>query len=192
MKRYTPELETEMRAFYQSLSEKDRRRYAAIEARKLGYGGQSYIATVLGCERHSVATGGTELRDPAALEQPGIRQPGGGRKPSLESVPELEVTFLQVLRDHTAGSPTDEKIKWTNLTRREIIAGLKAHGLTVSATVVCQLLVKHDYRRRKAQKRAATGATEHREEQFRRIGELKTEYLAGPNPVLRMDTKKKS
>lgn len=192
MKRYTPELETEMRAFYQSLSEKDRRRYAAIEARKLGYGGHSYIATVLGCERHSVATGGAELRDPMALEQLGIRQPGGGRKPSLASVPELEATFLQVLRDHTAGSPTDEKIKWTNLTRREIIAGLKEHGLTVSATVVRQLLVKHDYRRRKAQKREATGTTEHREEQFRRLSELKTEYLAGPNPVISMDTKKKS
>jgi hypothetical protein len=192
MKHYTPELETEMRAFYQSLSEKDRRRYAAIEARKLGYGGHSYIATVLGCERHSVATGVAELRDPTALAQPGIRQPGGGRKPSLAVVPELEATFLQVLRDHTAGSPTDEKIKWTNLTRREIIAGLKEHGLTVSATVVRQLLVKHDYRRRKAQKQEATGTTEHRNEQFLRIGELKTEYLAGPNPVLSMDTKKKS
>ena len=47
MKRYTPELEAEMRAFYQSLSETGRRRYAAIESRKLGYGGHSYIATVL-------------------------------------------------------------------------------------------------------------------------------------------------
>ena len=32
-----------MRDFYDSLSEKDRRRYAAIEAEKLGYGGASYI-----------------------------------------------------------------------------------------------------------------------------------------------------
>ena len=37
---YTPALETEMRAFYESLSEKDRRRYAAIEVRKLATGGQ--------------------------------------------------------------------------------------------------------------------------------------------------------
>ena len=86
----------------------------------------------------------------------------------------------------------DEKIKWTNLTRREIIAGLKKAGITVSATVVRQLLVKHDYRRRKAQKRETTGTTEHRDEQFQRIAELKTEYLAGPNPVISMDTKKKS
>src|SRR4030095_7320336 len=33
---YSPTIEAQMRAFYQSLSEKDRRRYAAIEACKLG------------------------------------------------------------------------------------------------------------------------------------------------------------
>ena len=189
---YTPELETEMRAFYESLSEKDRRRYAAIEVRKLATGGQQYIARVLGCERHTIATGAADLAKPAALAQAGIRQSGGGRKASLTTIPELAATFLKVLCDHTAGSPLDDTIKWTNLTRREIIAGLKKAGLTVSATVVRQLLIKHNYRRRKAQKRAATGTTEHRDEQFQRIAELKQEYLAGPNPILSMDTKKKS
>ncbi len=191
MSRYEPEIEAEMRAFYHSLSEKDRRRYAAIEARKLGYGGHTYIAAVLGCERHTVATGVEELRDPSALEQPGIRQPGGGRKPSREVIPNLAETFLQVLRDHTAGSPTDETIKWTNLTRREIVTRLRERGITVSVTVVKQLLHQHDYRRRKAQKREPTGAVADRNEQFLRIAELKAEYLASPNPVLSMDTKKK-
>jgi hypothetical protein len=41
---YSSEIEAAMRGFYQSLSEKDRRRYAAIEAKKLGYGGISYMA----------------------------------------------------------------------------------------------------------------------------------------------------
>lgn len=191
MKRYIPEIEAGMRAFFQSLSEKDRRRYAAIEASKLGYGGQSYIAAVLGCERHTVATGIAELRDPAAFGLFGIRQPGGGRKPSLEVIPNLEETFLQVLRDHTAGSPTDEKIKWTNLTRSEIVTRLRECGITVSVTVVRQLLHKHDYRQRKAQKRAATGEVLDRDEQFQRIAELKAAYLASPNPIISMDTKKK-
>jgi len=191
MNRYTPEIEAEMRAFYHSLSEKDRRRYAAIETRKLGYGGHTYIAGVLGCERHTVATGVAELRDPAALAQPGIRQPGGGRKPSLAVIPDLEATFLQVLSDHTAGSPTEEKIKWTNLTRREIVVRLRERGIAVSVTVVKQLLLTHDYRRRKAQKRKATGESAHRDEQFLRIAELKAQYVASPNPVISMDTKKK-
>ncbi|MCW5969183.1 MAG: ISAzo13 family transposase [Blastocatellales bacterium] len=189
MTRYPLELEAEMRAFYDSLSEKDRRRYAAIESRKLGYGGHSYIARVLGCERHTVATGIAELRDPCALEQPGIRQPGGGRKPSLEVIPELEATFLKVLTEHTAGSPTDEKIKWTNLTRREIVAGLKQHGITVSVTVVKQLLLATITGAQGA-KREATGNVADRDKQFVRIAELKASYLAASNPVIKMDTKK--
>ncbi|MCA1837503.1 MAG: hypothetical protein LC674_01595, partial [Actinobacteria bacterium] len=41
------------REYYQSLSEKDRRRFAAIEAIKLGHGGIRYIANVLGCDPHT-------------------------------------------------------------------------------------------------------------------------------------------
>ena len=37
-------VEEGMIIFYDSLSEKDRRRYAAIEVQKLPYGGQKYIS----------------------------------------------------------------------------------------------------------------------------------------------------
>ena len=37
--RYESEVEERMRGFYQTLSEKDGRRYAALEARRLGRGG---------------------------------------------------------------------------------------------------------------------------------------------------------
>ncbi len=40
---YTPEIEAQMRNFYNSLSEKHRRLYAAVEAKKLGYGGITYM-----------------------------------------------------------------------------------------------------------------------------------------------------
>jgi len=43
MERYSAKLEQQMQRYYQSLSEQDRRRYAAIEALKLGHGGMSYI-----------------------------------------------------------------------------------------------------------------------------------------------------
>ena len=43
MDAYSPEIEHTMQRYYHSLSEKDRRRYAAIEAIKLGHGGISYI-----------------------------------------------------------------------------------------------------------------------------------------------------
>ncbi len=74
-------IEQNLRDFSETLSEKDRRRFAAIEARQLGYGGIDYLADVLGCSRRTIARGIDELdelsNDPAAGR---IRRPGAGRK----------------------------------------------------------------------------------------------------------------
>ena len=48
MNAYTPGIERMMKRLFDSLRENDRRRYAAIEATKLGHGGVEYIARVLG------------------------------------------------------------------------------------------------------------------------------------------------
>ena len=44
MDAYAPEIERKMKRLFDSLSEDDRRRYAAVEATKLGHGGIEYIA----------------------------------------------------------------------------------------------------------------------------------------------------
>jgi hypothetical protein len=43
-----PEIELTIKQFYDTLSEKDRRRYAGIEALRYGPGGRNYAAQVLG------------------------------------------------------------------------------------------------------------------------------------------------
>lgn len=155
MKPYPVKIEEMMRQFYTTLSEKDRRRYAAVEARKLGHGGVSYIARVLGCDRSTIQAGMKELDHlPEEKEMAGrVRKPGGGRKAYDERYPGIDEQFLAVLRDHTAGDPMREDVRWTNLNRREI-AGLLAreYQVQVSETVIGKLLKKHNYRRRKAQK----------------------------------------
>ena len=75
MEAYTPEIEATMREFYTSLNERDRRRYAGLEALKLGHGGQHYIARVLGCSRRTVRKGAQEvsgLSNQAIIEQIGF------------------------------------------------------------------------------------------------------------------------
>lgn len=193
MPTYSFAIEDQMRSFYQSLSEKDRRRYAAIEAAKLGRGGISYIARVLQCDRHTIRQGLEELDDSEALDQSRIRRPGGGRKPREEIIPELERAFLQVLQDHTAGSPMNQAIKWTNLTHQQIKDHLAYdHGIEISVTVVKRLLKAHGFVRRKAQKRTRTGEHSDRDAQFQKIANLKEQYLADGHPVMSIDTKKKS
>ena len=54
---YEKPVEVQMVNFYRSLSEKDRRRYAAVEAGKLGHGGVAYIARLFGCDPDTIRQG---------------------------------------------------------------------------------------------------------------------------------------
>jgi len=54
---YETSVEQEMRKFFNTLSEKDKRRYAAVETLKLERGGIAYIVKVLGCSRKTVKQG---------------------------------------------------------------------------------------------------------------------------------------
>lgn len=154
MKPYPLEIEGQMRAWYETLTEKEQRRYAGIEAVKLGHGGQRYIARVLGCSRSTVQAGIKELGD---LSEPNtrIRRTGGGRKRYDEQYPDLERHFEAVLVDYTAGDPMTEQIRWTNLSQQAIADRIAARsGIRVSPTVIRQLLDKQGYRQRKAQKKS--------------------------------------
>lgn len=190
---YTSEIEAHMRNFYHSLSEKDRRRYAAVEASKLGYGGITYICNLLTCDPATVARGIKELHIPLPEKEQGIRQAGGGRKSVLSTMDGLETAFLEVLKEHTAGSPMDETIKWTNLSRGEIAKRLTERGFSVSVTVVDQLLERHHFRPRQAFKaEAGKQQIPYRDDQFQNIEQLKEKYQTQGNPVMSMDVKKKS
>lgn len=192
---YPKEIELQMLKFYKNLSEKDRRRYAAIEANKLGFGGVTYLSGVFKCNHEVITRGKAELTlDVEDLENKNrIRKPGGGRKSILETRPAIGDAFLNVVEDSTAGSPMDESIKWTNLSRPAIALRLKEKGFSVSVTVVDQLLKKYNFRPRKAFKsEAGKKNISNRDEQFKNIDKLKAEYTADGNPVISMDVKKRN
>ena len=73
---YPAEVERMMTRLFDSLKESDRRRYAAIEAAKLGYGGVEYIATVLGCDPKTIRLGLSELEGEAELDTGRTRKRG--------------------------------------------------------------------------------------------------------------------
>jgi len=76
MSAYTPEVEAKMKRLFDSLRENDRRRYAAIEALKLGHGGTEYIARVLDCDPKTIRAGLAELEGEADLDTGRIRKKG--------------------------------------------------------------------------------------------------------------------
>jgi hypothetical protein len=86
--RFDPATERNMQDFFATLSEKDQRRFAALEARQLGFGGVKYVAELLNCSRRTIERGLADLddltNDPAAGQ---VRRPGAGRKKRLRPTP---------------------------------------------------------------------------------------------------------
>lgn len=77
MEAYAVDVEAKMKRLFGWLSEKDRRRYAAVEAAKLGHGGIEYIARLLACDPKTIRQG---LEDLEAAEDPAadrVRKKGG-------------------------------------------------------------------------------------------------------------------
>ena len=63
MQPYSAAVEHAMTTFYSSLREKDQRRYAAVEAEKLGHGGIDFISSLLGCDPKTIRQGQADLKD---------------------------------------------------------------------------------------------------------------------------------
>ncbi len=76
MDAYAPEIERMMKRLFDSLRENDRRRYAAIEATKLGHGGVEYIARILGCDPKTIRQGQAELEEEDDLDTGRVRKKG--------------------------------------------------------------------------------------------------------------------
>jgi hypothetical protein len=59
---YSSVVEKDMKTFYNSLNEKDKRHYASLESKKLCYGGITYISHLLGCDRSTIESGLEEFK----------------------------------------------------------------------------------------------------------------------------------
>ncbi len=191
-KTYSPEIERLLYQYYQSLSEKDRRRFAALEAIKLGHGGIRYIAKVLACDPQTVKDGMRELKqlpdDPAGSR---VRKPGGGRKKTEVKQVGLLQQVQDTIKDRIAGDPMRHDVVWTDLTPQEISQSLREHAVCAGPRIVRRILDGLGFARRQMLKVLPGGDSPHRDAQFRHLAHLIQEFLAAGNPVLSIDTKKK-
>jgi hypothetical protein len=76
MDSYSAKVEQQMSRLFRSLGERDRRRYAAVEAEKLGHGGLEYIAKLFGCDPKTIRRGIAELESEEALTSERQRKKG--------------------------------------------------------------------------------------------------------------------
>jgi len=125
------------------------------------------------------------------IKADGIRRSGGGRQYIEANYPEIHEVFLEIMSKHTAGSPMNERIKWSYLSQAEIVDKLEEKGITVSRFTVRKLLKTHRFKKRKMSKQKTIKEVEDRDKQFKNIAQLCKQYLKAGQAVISIDSKKK-
>jgi hypothetical protein len=172
------------------LNERQRRLFAASEARVAGRGGITAAARATGISIPTIRKGIAELRAGERLEPGRVRRPGGGRKRLTELDPTLLVDLERLVDADTRGDP-ESLLQWTSKSVRHLGDGLRELGHQVHFTTVAQLLRGLGYSLQANVKAREGKQHPDRDAQFRHINALAKTAIARHQPVISVDTKKK-
>jgi hypothetical protein len=142
-----------------------------------------------GMSRPTILKGIRELEQRKELPRERVRQLGGGRKRLEESDPGLQAALERIMEENTAGDPMS-LLRWTNKSTVRIAEELTRLGHSVSDETVRRRLAGMGYSLQANAKNLEESAAG-RDQQFRYINRQVKQYLAGQEPVLSVDTKKK-
>jgi hypothetical protein len=180
------------------LDERQRRTYAAVEAKVIGRGGISQVAAATGLARGTIMAGMQELEGktneffagatPAAAGS--VRRSGGGRKPLTHKDPTLVSDLLALVDPGTRGDP-ESPLRWSCKSLRVLAEELNAQGHTVSHVVVGELLKAQGFSLQGNAKVIEGNQSPDRDAQFQHINDTVAQALSEGRPVISVDTKKK-
>jgi transposase len=169
------------------LDERQRRLFAAAEAKAAGYGG---IAAVSRTTRIAASTIGRGLKDLARPPPGRVRRSGGGRKSLVAAHPRLLEDLNALVEPGARGDPMSP-LRWTCKSLRRLAAELKKLGHQISHTVVGELLKKQKFSLQANSKTREGADNPDRDAQFQFINDAVEAALAENQPVISVDTKKK-
>jgi hypothetical protein len=180
------------------LDERQRRTYAAVEAKVIGRGGVSQVAAATGLARGTIMAGMQELEGKvneffagATLAAAGsVRRSGGGRKPLTHKDP-TRVADLIALVDPGARGDPESPLRWSCKSLRVLAEELNAQGHTVSHVVVGELLKAQGFSLQGNAKVIEGNQSPDRDAQFQHINATVAQALSEGRPVISVDTKKK-
>ena len=180
------------------LDERQRRAFAAAEAKVLGRGGVAQVVAATGVSRNTIVAGMEELEGSTnefmtarALAAPGsTRRSGGGRKAATHKDPTLVPDLLALVESSSRGDP-QSPLRWTCKSLRVLADELKARGHAISHVVVGRLLKSQGYSLRANAKVIEGNQSPDRNAQFEHINASVATALAAGQPVISVDTKKK-
>ncbi len=171
------------------LDERERRLFAAAEARTAGYGGVSAVSRATGIARSTIDRGLKDLEasDPAP---PRVRRAGGGRPSLMATDPTLLEDLRRLIEPATLGDPM-RPLVWVSKSHAKLAAALRDLGHQVSASRIPRLLDQLHYRRQVNRKTKEGSHHPDRDAQFEHINQQVMAFQAAGEPVISVDTKKK-
>jgi transposase len=177
-------------AIVSELDERGRRRWAAAEARSLGWGGISAVAQATGLSDRTVRNGVNEIENPDLVPPNRQRRPGAGRPSREDEQPGLLKALDTLIDPGTRGDPMSP-LRWTCKSTRTLARELKARGFEVGSTKVSELLKTLGYSLQSNRKTIEGKQHPDRNAQFEHIArQVKARQRRG-QPAVSIDTKKK-
>ena len=177
-------------ALSRHLSERDRRLWAASEARAAGYGGIAAVSAATGIAASTIGRGLKELASADTLDVGRVRRRGGGRQPLVKKDATLLADLLALVDPSERGDPMSP-LRWTCKSLSQLAAALAAKGHRVGRTVVGELLHQQKFSLQANRKTREGDSHPDRDAQFVHINDTVAAALAAGEPVISVDTKKK-
>ena len=174
----------------EALTERSRRRWAAVEARSLGWGGVSAVAKATGLAHTTIRRGIRELESDATLSEGRQRRQGAGRKKADQADPELRAALNRLIEPELRGDP-QSPLRWTCKSTRILAKELKARKHFVGATTVRRLLKEAGYSLQANSKTREGKSYPDQDAQFRYISRRVRMQQRKGQPSIFVDTKKK-
>ena len=187
------ELHQQINLLVSRLDEQQRRWFVALEAKRVGRGGETLLARITGLDRRTIRRGRREL-EAGLAERPSerVRAPGGGRPARAGQDPELLPVLETLLAPETAGDPMGRRAKSKRSSLHHLSTALDAAGHPASRPTVARLLRQLGYSPKiNARRTEARSSPPERDAQFRHIAEQRAQFEAAGAPVISVDTKKK-
>ena len=172
------------------LDERGRRRWAAAEARSLGWGGISAVSNATGISDRTIRNGIKELDDPSSIGFDRQRLPGAGRKRLEKITPDIIEALNELLEPISRGDPMSP-LRWTCKSTHQLAKDLSEQGYSISSTKVAHLLREQGYSLQANKKTVEGKQHPDRNAQFEFISKRVKARQRQAEPAISVDTKKK-
>lgn len=178
------------RALGPEFNERQRRLWAAAEARSHGRGGIAAVVRATGISKNTVVRGIGELRAGTRLEAGRVRRAGAGRPSLTESDPTLLADLKGLVDPETRGDPQSPLV-WCSKSLVKIAGALVALGHQVSDRSTGKLLRGLGFRLHANVKTREGRQHPDRDAQFRHINVTARAALEAGEPTISVDAKKR-